>query len=159
MSIFKSKIDPRTARDNISPQNRCLFLSVESLRDFVVAGEHALVLAAQNSETSGPNIWASGNYAMGFFGLGDSRLIEARNALAILEASAEYLEAKAIVEPIIAAVAKLEADEEQARQVRQAKLSALTVLQDAAIAAAMAKAQKDPAVVAAQAELAALNAV
>ena len=153
---FKSKIDPRTARENISPSHRCLYLSVESLRAFVVAGEHALVVRAQSSETSGPSLWASGNYAQGFFGLGDSRLIEARNALAILEASAEYAEAKAIVAPILAALAELESVEAAAALARaQAEAEHRDALA-AAEGKALETARKDPLVLKAAQALRAL---
>ncbi len=144
--------DPRAALANVPDHLRRVFLNVSALQNLRAEIERPLVVRALNAEGTRYS-WNPGDFLANIMPTVDTRIPAIAAALNVLENSAEFLEAKRIVEPILRDLAELEAREAEAalqRADRQRKL-------DEAIAAAeeraLAAARKDPAVLRAEAAL------
>ena len=76
-----------------------------------------------------------------------SELASAKVLLATIEASKEFKECAAVLEPLIAEIAALEAEEEKRRLERQRNEAALSGAREAAKKRALESVDKDPEVV------------
>ena len=153
------KIDPRAALSGTLEHHRLIFLNTEAVREAVLAQEGKFMIRAQAASYGGgatdyPEGWQVSRQRPFVHDL-DPQIANLRGVLSILENSREYLEAKAVIEPLLAAVAELEI-EEAAATVRRGDLEqAHREAVAAAESQARAVALRSPAVAAAARALAA----
>ena len=118
------KIDPRAALQGVLEHHRLIFLNTEAVREAVLAQEGKFMIRAQAASygggaTSHPEGWQVSRQRPFVHDL-DPQIANLRGALTIMENSPEYREAKAVIEPLLKAVAALEKSEAAAAQERAA---------------------------------------
>ena len=118
------KIDPRAALSGTLEHHRLIFLNTEAVREAVLAQEGKFMIRAQAASygggaTSYPEGWQVSRQRPFVHDL-DPQIANLRGALTIMENSPEYREAKAVIEPLLKAVAALEKSEAAAAQERAA---------------------------------------
>ena len=119
------KIDPRASVSSTLEHHRLIFLNTEAVREAVLAQEGKFMIRAQAASygggaTSYPEGWQVSRQRPFVHDL-DPQIANLRGALTIMENSPEYREAKAVIEPLLKAVAALEI-EEAAAATRRADL-------------------------------------
>ena len=158
MKNSSSKTDPRAALSGTLEHHRLIFLNTEAVREAVLAQEGKFMIRAQAASygggaTSYPEGWQVSRQRPFVHDL-DPQIANLRGVLTIMETSPEYLEAKAVIEPLLAAVAALEVEEAAATARRadleQAHREAIATAEENARAVALAS----PAVAAAARALA-----
>ena len=118
------KIDPRASVSSTLEHHRLIFLNTEAVREAVLAQEGKFMIRAQAASygggaTSYPEGWQVSRQRPFVHDL-DPQIANLRGALTIMENSPEYREAKAVIEPLLKAVAALEKSEAAAAQERAA---------------------------------------
>ena len=118
------KLDPRAALSSTLEHLRLIFLNTQAVREAVVAQEGRFMIRAQAAShgggaTSYPEGWQVSRQRP-FVNDIDPAIANLCGVLTILENSPEFLEAKAVIEPLLEAVAALEKSEAAAAQERAA---------------------------------------
>lgn len=143
----KTKPNPREQLLRVSDDARRIYCNTVALRSLLSELETPIVTRALGAECTGNNLWQTQNYRTSILPTLDERQPAVVAALAVLENSPEYIQAKAQIEPLLEAIAELEAAEADAAQKRAEAEQAHRDELARAEADALEKARKDPAVV------------
>src|SRR5688500_10268079 len=114
MKLF-TKSDPRADLAAVPTEAQYIYGNASALREIIAEQEARLVTHALGAIPNG-NPWTPASYINNMVPVVDARIPAARIALDVLERSAEYKAAKATIEPLLAAVAQLEREEQAAAQ-------------------------------------------
>ena len=152
------KPDPRAALSSTPEHLRIVYLNTQAVREAVLAQEGKFMIRAEAASygggaTSYPEGWQVSRQRP-FVNDLDPQIANLRGVLSILENSKEYLEAAAVIEPLLAAVAEVEQQEAAAAvrrgELEQAHREAVAAAEENARAVAL----RSPAVAAAARALA-----
>jgi len=145
----------RTRLASVPTPTIYIYHNAQAIRQLLSELEAPIVTRALSAIPAGDQ-WNRQNYIANILPTIDPRVPAAHVALDVLAKSPEFIEAKAIIEPLIAELAELEIVEQTAREdladKQRAHAFALALAQEKALAAA----ENDPAVKAAAAALAAV---
>jgi hypothetical protein len=150
------KPDPRAQLAAVPTEICYLYNNTIAIRQHVAEREAKLIAMAKGAVPSG-SAWHPQNYIGNLLPNLEAHLPLARFALSTLESTAEFQAAEKLIVPILEAVAALEAAEAKAAQELADKQRKVADALAAAEQRALADARKDPAVLAAQAALAAVR--
>ena len=155
MKNSSSKTDPRAALQAVMLHQKYIFLNTLALRKWRDEFRKTVLIRAQAAHGAGPaESWEPQHYIANLLPNLDPQFSDVETALLFLENSPEFLEAKAVIEPLLAAVAALEVEEAAATARRadleQAHREAIATAEENARAVALAS----PAVAAAARALA-----
>jgi hypothetical protein len=150
------KPDPRQQLDEIPLPMRYVYCNVASLRAEVADMQRPLLTRALCCHGTGAP-WHLPGYSTNIRQAIPDELAPSLAALQLLEITPEFIEAKKVIEPLLLAAAEVEKREAQAAQELAAKRQRHADALAAAEQRALADARKDPAVLAAQAALAAVR--
>jgi hypothetical protein len=153
----KKETDPREALANVPTDTRLLYINALALRSIISELEKNFIMQAATLLSGGNNVFnvesAKGPMLMLCHQDASSELAGAKAMLSVLEGSDELKRACAIMEPVLEAVAKVEAEEEKLLRERLQNKAALHEAEEAAKKRALANVEKDPAVLAAKQKL------
>ena len=122
MKNSSSKTDPRAALQAVLLHHKYVFLNTIALRKWREGFRQKVLVRAQCAFGAGPaESWEPQHYIANLLPNLDPQFSDVETALLFLENSPEFIEAKAVIEPLLAAVAALEV-EEAAAGVRRADL-------------------------------------
>jgi hypothetical protein len=108
MKSTSSKPDPRAALESVLADRATLFQNVAALRQIVAEAKAPLLIRAQCAGPQGSAFWNPRGFVQNIAPNISNELVAAIVALEFLEGTPEFLEAKAEIEPLLAAVAALE---------------------------------------------------
>ena len=137
------KIDPRAALQAVMLHEKFIYLNTLALRKWRAEFRQKVLVRAQCAHGAGPSeSWEAQHFIANLLPNLDPQFSDVETALLFLENSPEFLEAKAVIEPLLEAVAELEI-EEAAAGVRRADLErvhreAVTAAEEKARAVALA---------------------
>jgi len=111
------KIDPRAELQAVLLHKKYIFLNTLALRKWRDEFRQKVLIRAQAAHGAGPSeSWEAQHYIANILPTVTPEFIACETSLLFLENTAEFLEAKAEIEPILAAVAALEKQEAAAAQ-------------------------------------------
>ena len=116
------KLDPRAALQGVMLHEKYVYLNTLALRKWRDQFRQKILIRAQCAFGAGQaESWEPQHFIANLLPNLDPQFSDVETALLFLENSPEFLEAKAVIEPLLAAVAALEV-EEAAAGVRRAEL-------------------------------------
>ena len=122
MKKSSSKTDPRAALQAVMLHEKFIYLNTLALRKWRAEFRQKVLVRAQCAHGAGPSeSFEPQHYIANLLPNLDPQFSDVETALLFLENSPEFLEAAAVIEPLLAAVAALEV-EEGAAGVRRAEL-------------------------------------
>jgi hypothetical protein len=134
----KNTTDPRQQLDEIPLPQRYIFCNVESLRAQVAEMLTPLLTRAQHAHGTGAP-WHLAGYSTNIRETVPEQLAPSLAALQLLEITPEFIEAKKVIEPLLAAAAEVEKAEAIAAAAAAEKESRRLAARNAAEAEAIAK--------------------
>ena len=143
MKSSSLKPDPRAALQGVLLHKKYIFLNTLALRKWRDEFRKTVLIRAQAAHGAGPaESWQPAHFISNILPTVTPEFIACETSLLFLENTAEFLEAAAEIEPLLAAVAELEI-EEAAAGVRRADLErvhreAVTAAEEKARAVALA---------------------
>ena len=112
MKTTSSKPDPRAALQGVLLHKKYIFLNTLALRKWRAEFRQKVLVRAQCAHGAGPSeSWEPQHFIANLLPNLDPQFSDVETALLFLENSPEFLEAKAVIEPLLAAVAALEVEE------------------------------------------------
>ena len=137
------KLDPRAALQAVMLHNKYVFLNKLALRKLRAEFRQKVLVRAQAAHGAGPaESFEPQHYIANLLPNLDPQFSDVETALLFLENSPEFLEAKAVIEPLLAAVAALEIREAAATarrgELEQAHRDAVAAAEENARAVALA---------------------
>ena len=112
MKNSSSKTDPRAALQAVMLHHKYIFLNTLALRKWRDEFRKTVLIRAQAAHGAGPaDSWEPQHYILNILPTVTPEFIACETSLLFLENTAEFLEAAAEIEPLLAAVAALELEE------------------------------------------------
>ena len=112
MKTSSSKTDPRAALQGVLLHKKYIFLNTLALRKWRDEFRKTVLIRAQAAHGAGPaDSWEPQHYILNILPTVTPEFIACETSLLFLENTAEFLEAAAEIEPLLAAVAALEVEE------------------------------------------------